>query len=272
MCGRHFTAPHRASRREGCVLAETLSASILGVEGLAGARRGRCRLRPARPHHRRAGRQPGAGGARAGPERACATAASRCRRDGSPSTSPRPTCRRTAPAYDLRDRGRDPRRVGPAAGLRPAGGDRPCSGSWRSTAQLRPLPGMLALVAASRRSGCRAADRRAARLTPRRPRSPASPFMRRARSRAVIGAPLGTTSAGCRPAAAEPRADARSATPGRTWPRCAGQSLARRALEIALAGRHHLFLEGVPGTGKTLLLAAARRPAASRSRRRSRSR
>ncbi|MEO8246225.1 MAG: YifB family Mg chelatase-like AAA ATPase [Chloroflexota bacterium] len=37
-----------------------------------------------------------------------------------------------------------------------------------------------------------------------------------------------------------------------------GQSVARRALEIAVAGRHHCFLEGPPGTGKTLLLRAAR--------------
>jgi magnesium chelatase family protein len=37
-----------------------------------------------------------------------------------------------------------------------------------------------------------------------------------------------------------------------------GQSMARRALEVAIAGRHHCFLEGPPGTGKTLLLRAAR--------------
>lgn len=33
----------------------------------------------------------------------------------------------------------------------------------------------------------------------------------------------------------------------------AGQHTARRALEIAAAGRHHLFLKGPPGAGKTLL-------------------
>ncbi len=37
-----------------------------------------------------------------------------------------------------------------------------------------------------------------------------------------------------------------------------GQSVARRALEVAVAGRHHCFLEGPPGTGKSLLLRAAR--------------
>ncbi|MFF2377464.1 YifB family Mg chelatase-like AAA ATPase [Streptomyces xiamenensis] len=33
----------------------------------------------------------------------------------------------------------------------------------------------------------------------------------------------------------------------------AGQRLARRALEVAAAGRHHLFLKGSPGAGKTML-------------------
>jgi magnesium chelatase family protein len=33
----------------------------------------------------------------------------------------------------------------------------------------------------------------------------------------------------------------------------AGQPLARRALEVAAAGRHHLFLGGPPGAGKTML-------------------
>ncbi|MBW1601260.1 ATP-binding protein [Streptomyces sp. JJ66] len=33
----------------------------------------------------------------------------------------------------------------------------------------------------------------------------------------------------------------------------AGQAAARRALEIAAAGRHHLFLKGPPGAGKTML-------------------
>jgi magnesium chelatase family protein len=36
-----------------------------------------------------------------------------------------------------------------------------------------------------------------------------------------------------------------------------GQSLARRALEIAVAGAHNLVLVGPPGVGKTLLLSAA---------------
>src|SRR5690606_34535227 len=32
-----------------------------------------------------------------------------------------------------------------------------------------------------------------------------------------------------------------------------GQHLARRALEVAAAGRHHLLLRGAPGAGKTML-------------------
>jgi len=38
----------------------------------------------------------------------------------------------------------------------------------------------------------------------------------------------------------------------------AGQTLAKRAVELAAAGGHHLFLEGAPGAGKTML--AARLP------------
>ena len=36
-------------------------------------------------------------------------------------------------------------------------------------------------------------------------------------------------------------------------PTCAGKLQARRALEIAAAGQHHLLFVGTPGCGKTLL-------------------
>jgi magnesium chelatase family protein len=52
-----------------------------------------------------------------------------------------------------------------------------------------------------------------------------------------------------------PRATARAAPPSQQpdLAEVRGQGLARRALEIAAAGRHHLLLVGPPGGGKTML-------------------
>jgi len=55
-----------------------------------------------------------------------------------------------------------------------------------------------------------------------------------------------------RPAAMPAAADGCPA-PGPDLSEVAGQSHARRALEIAAAGRHHLSLVGPPGSGKTML-------------------
>lgn len=45
--------------------------------------------------------------------------------------------------------------------------------------------------------------------------------------------------------------------PEALWDEIQGQTLAKRALEIALAGRHHLLMVGPPGVGKSLLARAA---------------
>lgn len=49
------------------------------------------------------------------------------------------------------------------------------------------------------------------------------------------------------------RQDDEPPCPGVTLDRVRGQRLAKRALQIAIAGRHHLLLVGPPGVGKSLL-------------------
>ncbi len=59
--------------------------------------------------------------------------------------------------------------------------------------------------------------------------------------------------AGRRPLAAHERAALPDAAPAADLGDVVGQSVGRRAVEIAAAGGHHLFLAGPPGAGKTML-------------------
>jgi magnesium chelatase family protein len=58
---------------------------------------------------------------------------------------------------------------------------------------------------------------------------------------------------GTRPIAPAPRCPARPAAAGPDFRDIQGQSIARRAAEIAASGGHHLLLTGPPGSGKTML-------------------
>ncbi len=119
---------------------------------------------------------------------------------------------------------------------------------------LRPVPGTLALVAAARDAGHRSAV--VARDDLVEAAAVSGIVVHGARSLGDAVAHL----AGVRPLpAAMP-----TPLPAWTPPAAAvdlrdvvGQAVARRALEIALAGGHNLALVGPPGVGKTLLLSAA---------------
>ncbi len=119
---------------------------------------------------------------------------------------------------------------------------------------LQPVSGAIALVAAAREAGIAAAI---------------VPLANEAEAASVAGVgvfaarSLGDVAAhlsGVRPlepAIRTPLADARPAADAPDLSEVIGQQLARRALEIAIAGRHSLALSGPPGIGKTLLLRAA---------------
>ena len=116
--------------------------------------------------------------------------------------------------------------------------------------RLRPVRGVLPAVLAAREAGradgwwCRPA-------TPARRRWSAGSTVRAAgyltevvRCAAARRAGAAGRPSRARPPAAEPPPDLADVV---------GQPVARRALEIAAAGAHHLLLEGVPGAGKTML-------------------
>jgi len=119
---------------------------------------------------------------------------------------------------------------------------------------LRPVPGTMALAAASFEAGipslivAGAATHEAATVTGLRVHGASS-----------LGEVAGHL-AGVRDlAVAQPTPVLASGVPlsGPDLAEVAGQSLARRGLEIALAGHHNLALCGPPGIGKTLLLRCA---------------
>ncbi|HET7645112.1 MAG TPA: YifB family Mg chelatase-like AAA ATPase [Candidatus Limnocylindria bacterium] len=118
---------------------------------------------------------------------------------------------------------------------------------------LRPIPGVMALVAALRDAGvtevlvpaANAAEGAAVGGVAVHAADSLSAVVRHLASRDRL--PLG------RPSRARPRL--RDDAPDLAS--VVGQRVARRALEIAVAGRHNLALTGPPGVGKTLLARAA---------------
>ena len=120
---------------------------------------------------------------------------------------------------------------------------------------LRPVPGVLALVSAARHAGAVEAIVPAASASEAAAVSaivvrPAETLRQAVRHLARLE-PLGTAAPAPIPAGPLHDEDAPDLAS------VVGQVVARRALEIAVAGRHNLALSGPPGVGKTLLARAA---------------
>jgi magnesium chelatase family protein len=115
--------------------------------------------------------------------------------------------------------------------------------------RLRPVRGVLPAVAAAREAGVRrvvvaAANGAEAALVPDMDVRVAE------RLSEVVGWLNGSGEAlGPATQVPDPGADDR----GPDLAEVAGQALAKRAVEVAAAGGHHMYLEGVPGAGKTML-------------------
>jgi len=120
---------------------------------------------------------------------------------------------------------------------------------------LRPIPGAMALVAAARGAGVTDAvvpvengpESAAVGGVVVRPAACLGQVVRHLSGREVLER--------LKPAATSPRASAREDAPDLAS--VIGQAVGRRALEIAVAGRHNLAFVGPPGVGKTLLARAA---------------
>ncbi|HIV58237.1 MAG TPA: YifB family Mg chelatase-like AAA ATPase [Candidatus Stackebrandtia faecavium] len=113
--------------------------------------------------------------------------------------------------------------------------------------QLRAVPGVLAALLAARRSGASHA------LVPHRNQSEAALIsgmtVHTAESLAEVVAHL----RGRHALTTAQRGEAPTPDPLPDLCDVIGQEPARRALEVAAAGEHHMFLLGPPGTGKTML-------------------
>jgi magnesium chelatase family protein len=115
--------------------------------------------------------------------------------------------------------------------------------------RLRPVPGVLPSVAAARDAGVRrvvvsAANGAEAALVPGVDVRVAYTLREIVDWLGGDGAPLQL---------AEPSDEPDESTSGPDLADVAGQALAKRAVEVAAAGGHHVYLQGAPGAGKTML-------------------
>lgn len=117
---------------------------------------------------------------------------------------------------------------------------------------IRPVRGVLPLVLAAARAGCRtvvvpAANAREAALVQGITVVPAATLGQLVTRYEDLAAGRAPDVVAIPPESAAP------ASGGRDLADVVGQPQARRALEVAAAGGHHLFLVGPPGAGKTML-------------------
>ena len=120
---------------------------------------------------------------------------------------------------------------------------------------LRPVPGAMALVAAVRQAGTPAVI-----VAPENQAEGAAVHGIHVHAAKTLGAAVAHLTGVVRLPLAEPTPLPGTPPSARSEPDLAdliGQPLARRALEIAVAGGHNLAVYGPPGVGKTLLLRCA---------------